>query len=199
MATAASNRASVRLSVKEMKSSPEHVQKLPLLTQLNQLPYTKQAISFLNAFWATGPTFKESKDKRELVWTFHNIFLEVDPKKENGNELDEVQTLRVFELLKQPITALEKRKLMADVDVDGSHKASLVEVLLRHFGIDWLILVDAPQGNESDKKLLEDAENQIKMASDAIAESQEKVAKAKADEETAQKAAKEAGRENELI
>ena len=79
--------------------------------RVGKLPYKEQAVWFLNAFWAKGPTFGANKSEGEVVWTFLNDCIELDPKGDKGNELDEVLAHRVLEKQGKTLTVRDMREV----------------------------------------------------------------------------------------
>ena len=62
-------------------------EKFELLTKKT---YKKQAVWFLNAFWED---YFKTDESREKIWEYCNLMMKLDPKGENGNELDEFKAL----------------------------------------------------------------------------------------------------------
>jgi hypothetical protein len=114
---------------------------------VNSLVYKQQAIWFLNAFWSQGPKFGENSKMREEVWTYHKTCVELDrSKKEEGNELNEFDSHRLLEKADSALTVTKMREVLKEIDVDFNKMVSLTEFLIYKFGVDWKVLVNAPQG-----------------------------------------------------
>ncbi|GMH65672.1 hypothetical protein TL16_g04258 [Triparma laevis f. inornata] len=166
------------------------------LSHINALPYKEQAIWFLNAFWSQGPKFGEDAAAREDVWTFHKTSVKLDKANgEAGNELNEFDAHRLIEKCDSALTVQKMREVLKEIDVDFNKMVSLSEFMIYKFGIDWTLLVNAPQGcdmgaiNEAQAGL----DNANKMMQVAIAAAE----KAK-DDHVASKLAEERSKEEEV-
>mmetsp|Transcript_23200 Transcript_23200/g.48149 ORF Transcript_23200/g.48149 Transcript_23200/m.48149 type:complete len:382 (-) Transcript_23200:49-1194(-) len=174
------------------------------LSHLNSLVYKQQAIWFLNAFWIQGPKFGSNPEAAEEVWTFHKTCVELDrEKKEEGNELNEFDAHRLLEKCDGALTVQEMRRVLKEIDVDFNKMVSLTEFMIYKFGIDWKVLVNAPQGcdmgaiNQAQEgldranKLLQAAIDAAEKAKDDHAASQLAEEKSKEEEINSAKAAEE--------
>ncbi|GMH65922.1 hypothetical protein TrST_g7998 [Triparma strigata] len=166
------------------------------LSHINYLPYKEQAIWFLNSFWSQGPKFGEDAAAREDVWTFHKTSVQLDKSKgEAGNELNEFDAHRLIEKCDSALTVQKMRQVLKEIDVDFNKMVSLSEFMIYKFGVDWHLLVNAPQGcdmgaiNEAQAGL----DNANKMLQVAISAAE----KAK-DDHAASKLAEEKSKEEEV-
>jgi len=117
------------------------------LGHVNNLKYKEQAIWFLNAFWIQGPKFGSNPELAEEVWKFHKTCVELDKdRKEEGNELNEFDAHRLIEKCDSALTVQEMRRVLKEIDVDFNKMVSLTEFMIYKFGVDWHVLVNAPQG-----------------------------------------------------
>jgi hypothetical protein len=102
--------------------------------------YKQQGIFFLNAFWA------EHEQHAEKVWEYAHAFAKIDPLKDAGSELDEVQAHIFLEKFERPMTALELRESLRTIDLNSNRKMCLLEYLLYKFGGSVETLMSRPQG-----------------------------------------------------
>lgn len=161
------------------------------LEQLNATKYKDQAIWFLNAFWGRGPNFEENTDARDHVWEAVHKCEEIDhTKKEDGNELDEFQAHRLLEAMGHTLTVAEMRKELREIDIDFNRKVSLTEYLVSKFKVDWHVLVNASQGDNSEA--VQAASAKLDAAKLALNVAQEAEAKATAAREAADEAKRQA-------
>lgn len=156
------------------------------LKELSLKTYREQAVWFMNAFWnskgdgpAAGPVFKNNAKAAEMVWAYAAECIALDPKGEEGCEIDEVLAHRLLEKLESALTVVEMREVMRKVDVDFNKYCSLTEFLLYKFGVEWKTLVGAKleQGEEM-KEILDEAQAMLEAAQAALKECQEKAAAA---------------------
>jgi hypothetical protein len=137
-------------------------------TKIGKLPYTKQAIFFLNGLWA------EHHQNAEKVWEFAHGIVKMDPKGENGFELEEFEAHKFLEAFAEPMTALELRDHLKKIDLNEDHHMSLLEFLVDHFKAKIELLMSRPQDfNMDDKKDEADIEKLIKMANEEIERAKE--------------------------
>lgn len=65
---------------------------------------------------------------------------------EAGNELNEFDAHRLIEKCDSALTVQKMREVLKEIDVDFNKMVSLSEFMIYKFGIDWTLLVNAPQG-----------------------------------------------------
>jgi len=119
--------------------------------------YFEQAHWYLNAFWVDG-----AEKEAEEVWTTAHKFVELDKKKKNGNELNEVEAHHLLQQGGKTMTALELRNELRKIDVDANGQMALLEYLLFQYHRSVTACLTNPQGGgpEEQKQL---AEAQAKM------------------------------------
>jgi hypothetical protein len=163
------------------------------LRALSAVPYKDQAQWFLNAFWAgeTGPCFSANEDKAEEIWAIVNKAVTLDKKKgEEGCELDEWEAHQLLESFGCTLTVEKMRAVLKDIDLDFNKMMSLTEYFIFKFEVDWKVLVNAPQGEDSDQVV--EARRLVEAAQAALANVQATADKAKEEEEAAKAAAQKA-------
>lgn len=109
-------------------------------TEVGHRPYSKQAVFFLNAYWA------EHSSQAEMVWEYSRGFQDLDARKDEGCELDEFYSHKFLENFGEPMTALELRNKLRTIDINNDHHMSLLEFLLNRFEGDVETLMSRPQG-----------------------------------------------------
>ena len=191
------------------------------LHSLCKLTYKEQGVWFLNAFWEGGLEQGTAADKAEVIWGYVDKCCTIDNVKATGNALDEMEAHRFLEAVDEAITVLHMRSSLRKTGALGESErpkeVPLTHFLLFKFRVDWHVLVNAAQGDNSaqiaeaqDKlQAVQDAfdasTNADREATAALSEAKTREAAAKASEEAAiqreneAKAAEEAAiqRENE--
>uniref|UniRef100_A0A7S2RY24 TolA protein n=1 Tax=Mucochytrium quahogii TaxID=96639 RepID=A0A7S2RY24_9STRA len=162
------------------------------LKELNHRTYKEQAVWFLNAFWNVGPNFCEDAEEREKVWTFAQKCEQLDPKGEQGNELDELKAHILIEQIEGAVTVANMRQALRKVDIDFNKMVSLTEFLVFKYNVSWQELVNAPQGNHDDQNRLVQAANTLENAKTTLEESEKQQKIALENERESTCAAKEA-------
>eukprot|EP00486_Rosalina_sp_Unknown_P003693 CAMPEP_0201575598 /NCGR_PEP_ID=MMETSP0190_2-20130828/20903_1 /ASSEMBLY_ACC=CAM_ASM_000263 /TAXON_ID=37353 /ORGANISM="Rosalina sp." /LENGTH=240 /DNA_ID=CAMNT_0048005437 /DNA_START=90 /DNA_END=812 /DNA_ORIENTATION=+ len=114
--------------------------------------YRKQAIFFLNAYWADKDPCGEAE--AEKVYGYVNLAGELDKKKgEEGNAMDEFESHRFLEKNGQTLTVVAMRQELKKIDIDTDNKMSLLEYCVYHYKLDIDTLMTRPQGvNEALEK-----------------------------------------------
>jgi len=110
-----------------------------------------QAIFFLNAMW------HEHSDEAEKFYALRLLFEEIagDTNKASDgmHDLNDVGAARVFERMKETMTAIERRNKFRDIDIDGNNRMGLLEYAVYKYKVDVKTLMNRPQGtNEAVKK-----------------------------------------------
>eukprot|EP00924_Labyrinthula_sp_SR-Ha-C_P013450 augustus_masked-scaffold_5-processed-gene-2.6-mRNA-1 protein AED:0.08 eAED:0.08 QI:0/-1/0/1/-1/1/1/0/321 len=144
-----------------------------LLKSLSSKNYKEQAVWFLNAYWAKTPKLSEDPQAREAIWLYTHTCEELDPRKEEGNELDELSAHRLLEKIDAALTVKDMREKFREIDIDWNKKVSLTEFLVYKFGVDWTYLVKAPQATGEFLAQLQAAEAQVRKVEQAIVEAKE--------------------------
>jgi hypothetical protein len=85
--------------------------------ELTRLPYAAQAHWFLNGFWK-----EEGEKEAENVWKYAQKFIELDPKKKEGNELDEFWSHKFLESLGETLTVIAVTKKKSLLIILASRK-----------------------------------------------------------------------------
>ena len=148
--------------------------------KLTNKPYKKQAVWFLNAFWAD---YFAEEAAREKVWEYCNLMIKLDPKGENGNELDEFKAHQFLEKTEGAKTVAQMRTELKEIDIDFSKYVALSEFFVFNYKCDVKALVNAPQTSDPESsKALTKAQQEVDMA----------MAKAQTAAQAADEAAKDA-------
>ncbi len=157
------------------------------LSDLFTRSYKDQAVWFLNAFWD-----EFAGKEAENVWKFVHTFNELDlQKKEQGNELDELNAHRFLERFHETMTVLSMREKLRSTgaikEERGRKYVSITHYLLVKYNVDWHALVNAPQGS---KEELEKAQKVFQEVQAAFkeAEARKEAATAALKEATAREA-----------
>jgi DNA repair exonuclease SbcCD ATPase subunit len=160
------------------------------LASLSAKHYKEQATWFLNAFW-NDFTSKEG----ENVWAWVGKHEELDPKKKEGNELDEFLGHRFLESIGTTMTVQELRNYIRSIGVEKVKYIPLCHFLLARFKADVHKLVNASQGDnqaeiekaqallESAQAAFNQADEKAKASSKAEAELKTALAELKAQED----------------
>jgi len=163
---------------------------LEKLSSLSAKPYKEQAVWFLNAFWNDF-----SSKEGENIWSWVHKHQDIDPKKKEGNELDEFQGHRFLESIGTTMTVQELRNYIRSIGVDKVKYIPICHFLLARFKADLHKLVTASQGDnqaeiEKAQALLESAQaafiladEKAKVSSKAEAELKTALAELKAQED----------------
>ncbi len=124
-----------------------------------------------------------------------NKFAELDKAKgAEGNEIDEIQGNRFLESLGTPMTAMELRNTLREIDANNDKKISLVEYLCFTFKGKMTVneLVHAPQGNKEEVnkalELLQSAQAALEAAKSSAEASKEAEETSRASEAAAKDA-----------
>ena len=148
--------------------------------KLTKKPYKKQAVWFLNAFWEE---YFQDEAAREKIWEYCNLMVKLDPKGENGNELDEFKAHQFLEKTEGAKTVAQMRKELKEIDIDFNKYVALTEFFVFNYKCDVKALVNAPQTSDSESsKALTKAQQEVDLA----------MAKAQAAAQTADEAQKAA-------
>jgi len=133
--------------------------------------YKEQAVWFLNAFWNDFAA-KEADN----YWEYVHKHQALDPKKTDGNELDEMLAHRFLEQINSTMTITELRDYIRSIGIDKVRYVPLVHYLIAKHKADLHKLVNASQGDNAEEvakaqSLLEQAqaalENAQKRAKDS--------------------------------
>ena len=117
-------------------------------------PYSKQAVFWLNAYWA------EHSSEAEKVWEYVRGFINLDSRKEEGCDLDEFYSHKFLEKFGETMTALELRNKLKTIDINNDHHMSLLEYLLNRYSGDVETLLSRPQGTNEE---LEKAQHALEV------------------------------------
>jgi len=141
------------------------------LQNLASKNYKDQAVWFLNAFWNDFAS-KEADNIYDYVHKHQTL----DPKKADGNELDEMLAHRFLEQINSTMTITELRDYIRSIGIDKVRYVPLVHYLIAKYKADLHKLVNASQGDNAEEvakaqSLLEQAqaalENAQKRAKDS--------------------------------
>jgi len=154
---------------------------LEKLASLSAKTYKEQAVWFLNAFWNDF-----SSKEGENVWSWVHKHQDLDPKKKEGNELDEFLGHRFLESIGTTMTVQELRNYIRSIGVDKVKYIPICHFLLARFKADLHKLVTASQGDNQAE--IEKAQSLLESAQAAFTEADAKAsasAKAEAELKTA--------------
>eukprot|EP00013_Stygamoeba_regulata_P021015 CAMPEP_0177651228 /NCGR_PEP_ID=MMETSP0447-20121125/12418_1 /TAXON_ID=0 /ORGANISM="Stygamoeba regulata, Strain BSH-02190019" /LENGTH=323 /DNA_ID=CAMNT_0019154259 /DNA_START=31 /DNA_END=999 /DNA_ORIENTATION=+ len=114
------------------------------LAQLCAKTYKEQAVWFLNAF------FTKYESEGENLWNFVAKMVDIDiEKREAGSSLNELEMHRFLEAFNETMTVLAMRSKLRETGAitDRPKNVPLTHYLLFKYGVDWKVLVNAPQGD----------------------------------------------------
>eukprot|EP00011_Vannellida_sp_DIVA3-517-6-12_P009319 CAMPEP_0114631298 /NCGR_PEP_ID=MMETSP0168-20121206/14337_1 /TAXON_ID=95228 ORGANISM="Vannella sp., Strain DIVA3 517/6/12" /NCGR_SAMPLE_ID=MMETSP0168 /ASSEMBLY_ACC=CAM_ASM_000044 /LENGTH=378 /DNA_ID=CAMNT_0001842853 /DNA_START=24 /DNA_END=1160 /DNA_ORIENTATION=+ len=139
------------------------------LEALCQKTYKEQAVWFLNAFW------DDHESDGERLWQYAEKCAEVDiDQHEEGNGLDEMQAHVFLEKFDEALTVRQMRTKLRETgaiaEKQRPKKVPLTHYLLFRFNVDWHVLVNASQGDNS--KEVAEAQNKLEQVQAAFQESQ---------------------------
>lgn len=133
--------------------------------------YRQQAIFFLNAMWA------EHSDMAEDIYKWHLKFevlaLDAGASEDASHDLNDFQAARFLEAMLEPMTVIERRNKLRDIDIDGNNRMGLLEFCVYYFKTDVKTLMTRPQGtNEEVKKAKKALDDVLKIIEDIEKEKQ---------------------------
>jgi len=132
--------------------------------------FKEQSIFFMNAFWSEHGE-KNCKD----IWVWTQSFEEFSADGKQGpHDLDDFQSARFLERHDEPMTVIERRKILKSIDQDNNNRMGILEFLVYKFKINIPELMRKPQGTN---KALKDAEKALKAVMDEIDKIEKKKAK----------------------
>jgi len=148
---------------------------------LTRRKYDAQAKWFLNGFWGSV-----GEKNSEQIWTYTQKFIELDPKKASGNELDEFWSHKFLESFGETLTVLALREQLKKIDLDVNGKMALLEYLCFRFDKTVQQCVNAPQGGNEEK--LAAAQQLLDAVQKALIEQQAALEAQRVQEENVKKA-----------
>jgi len=159
------------------------------LQALSKLTYKQQAVWFLNSFWET------MEPDAEKLWKYVHTCADLDLQDhEDGCGLDEVNAHRFLEVYGETLTVRELRaKLRSTKALEENERPKVVPLthyLLFRYNVDWHVLVNASQGDNSAE--IKKAQQMLDEVQAAFRESDAKHKQAAASFKAAEKAANEA-------
>jgi len=120
------------------------------LASLIKKTHKEQAIWFLNAFWNDFAS-KEADN----VWKYKAVFDKLDvAKKDQGNELDELNFHRFLEQIHETMTVKTCRDFLRDGGVEMTRVAKYISIahyLVAKYKVSWKKLVNAAQGDNQEE------------------------------------------------
>ena len=139
------------------------------LLSLCKLPYSQQAVWFLNAFWGIYG------ERAEDFWNWVETFEKLDNA--GGCGVDELVAHRFLEKHKETMTVLEMRSaLRKSGALEQNERPKLVPLthfLLSKLDVDWHLLVNSSQGDQSKiqeaRRMLEEVQKALDAALEAEA------------------------------
>jgi len=117
----------------------------------------------LNGFWKDG-----AEQEAENIWNFSNKFAELDPKKKEGNELDEFWSHKFLESLGETLTVVKLREELRKIDLDANGKMALLEYLSFRYNKTVQQVIDSPQGDNAEE--INEASAKLQAVQDALVE-----------------------------
>ena len=158
------------------------------LQALSKLTYKQQAVWFLNAFW------DDVQGDAEKLWKYVHTCSDLDLQDhEEGCGLDEVNAHRFLEVYGETLTVRELRaKLRSTGALEESERPKVVPLthyLLFRYNVDWHVLVNASQGDNS--KEIEKAQQMLEEVQAAFREADAKHKQAAASFREAERTAAE--------
>jgi len=150
-------------------------------SEITRMKYVEQAKWFMNGTW------KETGGKEaENIWKVVQKFIELDPQKSNGNELDEFWSHKLLESLGETLTVIALRERLKKIDLDVNGKMSAIEYLCDKYKKSVPECVDMPQGDNSAELAI--AQEKLNKAQASLDDVTRRLADvAKATQETAAK------------
>jgi len=136
--------------------------------ELTRLAYIDQAKWYLNGFWKDG-----AEQASESIWAFAQKFMELDPKKKAGNELDEFWSHKFLESLGETLTVIQLREKLRKIDADANGKMALLEYLLFKFSKTVTQCINAPQGDNHEE--VEAAQEKLQEVQASLLDPQRKL------------------------
>jgi len=131
--------------------------------ELTRMKYSDQAKWFLNGFWKEG-----AEEEAENIWKFAAKFMELDPRKKEGNELDEFWSHKFLESLGETLTVIKLREELRRIDLDANGKMALLEYLCFRYGKTVQAVIDSPQGDNTEE--INEASAKLQAVQDALME-----------------------------
>jgi len=125
------------------------------------MKYSEQARWFLNGFWRVG-----AEQETDNIWKFTMKFMELDPKKKEGNELDEFWSHKFLESLGETLTVIKLREELRKIDLDANGKMALLEYLAFRYSKTVLDIINAPQGDNQQQ--VQEAVERFERVQDAL-------------------------------
>jgi len=148
---------------------------LEKLHALCEKTYKEQAVWFLNAFW------DDHESEAERIWEYVLKCADIDIENHGeGCALDEMTAHVFLEKFAETLTVRELRAKLRSTGAIGESerpkKVPLTHYLLFRFNVDWHLLVNASQGDNS--KEIAQAQAMLDQVTAAFQESQKKAAAA---------------------
>jgi len=152
------------------------------LQNLSEKTHKEQAVWFLNAFWEDF-----AQNQSENIWDCAHKFAELDPRKAEGNGLDEFFAHRFLELRSETLTVHAMRDKLRSVGAisptDRPKLVPLSHYLVWKYDANFHLLVNAIQGSKEEiaraQKVLDDAQAAIHQAQAAEQEARQREAEAR--------------------
>ncbi len=160
------------------------------LKALSAKPYKDQAVWFMNAYW--DKFYKPDEKARETLWSWTQIFIQLDPKKKKGCELNEFDAHRFLERIGETLSVRDMREFLRSVDIDFNKMVSLTEYLVSKHKVDWKALIHAPQDDAKGKAERAAAQRLVNEAKAAAELAVTNAASARENETASIKATKQA-------
>jgi chromosome segregation ATPase len=139
--------------------------------ELTKKLYNDQAKWYLNGFWGEG-----AEAESETVWKCAQKFIELDPKKKAGNELEEHLSHKFLESFGETLTVLALREQLRKIDMDANGKMALLEYLLFKYKKTVPKCITNPQGGSDNKEQLDEAQSKLESAQNALSQLLEQLA-----------------------
>jgi len=131
--------------------------------------FKEQSIFFMNAYWMEHGE-KNCKD----IWLWTQSFEEFSADGKQGpHDLDDFQSARFLERHHEPMTVIQRRKLLKSIDADSNNRMGILEFLVFLFKVDIPELMRKPQGTN---QAMKDAEKALATVMDEINKIEQKKA-----------------------
>ena len=114
--------------------------------ELTSMKYVDQAKWYLNGYWE-----QHAQQEAENIWKIAHKFIELDPKKGDGCELDEFLAHKFLESFGETLTVIALRERLRKIDLDCNGRMALLEYLASKFDKSVQEIVALPQGSNKEK------------------------------------------------
>jgi len=160
--------------------------------ELTGMKYVDQAKWFLNGFWMDG-----AQQETETIWKTTQKFIELDPKKATGCELDEFWSHKLLESFGETLTVLALRDRLRKIDLDCNGKMALLEYFCSKYNKSVKQVINAPQGDNTEQ--VQEAAQKLEAVQNALVDLQKQLENQQTALEAQRKAEEEAKTAEETL